>query len=932
MPDGDDAFISYSHAADDRLAPALERGLERLARPWNRLRAVSVFRDQSDLSLNPDLWATISGRLDSSRFLVLLACPESAASIWVNREVAHWCESKGTEYLLLVWTGGELAWDDATRDFTTGSSAIPDGLRGRFTDEPLYLDLRWARHEPELTLKQSRFRTAVAQVAAPIRGMPPDELEGEDIRLHKRAQRLARGAVAALVVLSVLATIAAVIAVSNAHRADQRTREAIAHQVGLAALDLPTTELDQALLMSLVSGELAPNDDPQRFQPTQVLIGRYSRLRTMLHLSGNEGFVTVRGIGLSPDGTVIYATAGRADGSIALATWPRSDTPEAQLAALPLGAGSRVDVIDGGAQVIVGADGSQALRGDVSGDVVPIPGTVLEADRWSEVAWLTNPDDSLSIVSLADRHVLASVSNADGAIVDIGPHRAAVLVDNELTTFDVTTGDVQSRANDAPPGLVIAAGSSDAASVVEATTDGNILRWARTEDRLVVDASLATPSEIGRPTWLAVSPGGERALVVGTTGAALVEFGSDSVVLAPGGGATVAEADPSGRFVALGGSRLSVWDLETGHRAIAIPEVSSALAWSGPCDRQPRCKLVASGVSIDIVDPIAETQTRLATEIGAQTVAISGDGSIVVSSGWGATIAVWSVEPIVDDSTRRQLADGEGPGQQPSGTTTSGSATNPDCRSGLQAVSPDGSYVVAIDPSSAVTSLCRTGDAGPRIAVAALKPDAGTVTAVAVDDQGSVALGRATGVVEYYPVADGKFQRGSGVDVRVGGEQVEISALAARGGVVVAGIRFPTSSATPSRVMIWRLAQQESTTFATDYADVASVAVLDAAAGAVIVAGRDTQDGPVTVQVWGTVSRRRIGRAFTGLEGDVVALRGLDVAIEGTDRSGRSFRWSLDQDPTREVCAIVGRSLSAEEWAAFADRVLQRYTFDPPCD
>ena len=932
MSDGDDAFISYSHAADDRLAPALERGLERLARPWNRLRAVSVFRDQSDLSLNPDLWGTISGRLDTSRFLVLLACPESAASIWVNREVAHWRESKGTDHLLLVWTGGELAWDDAAGDFTAESSAIPDGLRGRFTDEPLYLDLRWARLEPELSLKQSRFRTAVAQVAAPIRGVPPDELEGEDIRLHKRAQRLARGAVVALVVLSVLATIAAVIAVSNAHRADQRTREAIAHQIGLAALDLSTSEIDQALLMSLVSGELASGNDPQRFQPTQVLIGRYSRLRSMLHLSDTEGFVTVRGIGLSPDGTVIYATAGRADGSLALATWPQSDTPEAQLAALPLGAGSRVDVIDGGAQVIVGADGRQTVRGDASGEVVPIPGTLLETDRWSEVAWVADPDDTLSLVSLVDGQVLADVSRATGAVIEVGPQRAAALVDNDLITFDVTTGDVQSTADDAPSGLVIATGSSNAASVVEATTDGQIVRWARTEEGLVVDASQATPSEIGRPTWLAVSPGGERALVVGTTGTALVEFGSGAVALTPGGGATVVETDPSGRFVALGGSRLSVWDLETGHRAIASPQVSSALAWSGPCDRQPRCKLVASGVSIDIVDPIAETQTRLATEIGAQTVAISGDGSVVVSSGWGATIAVWSVEPIVDNSTRRQLADAERSGQQPTGTSTTASATNPDCRSGLQAVSPDGAFVVAVDPSSAVTSLCRVGDDGPRIAVAALKPDAGTVTAVAVDDQGNVTLGRATGVVEYYPVADGKFQRGSGVDVRVGGEQVQITALAARGGVVVAGIRFPTSSATPSRVMIWRLAQQESTTFATDYADVAAVAVLDAAASAVIVAGRDTQDGPVTVQVWGAVSRRRIGRAFTGLEGDAVALSGLDTAIEGTDRSGRSFRWSLDQDPTREVCAIVGRSLSAEEWAAFADHVLQRYTFDPPCD
>ena len=29
-----DAFVSYSHAADGRLAPAVQTGLQRLARPW----------------------------------------------------------------------------------------------------------------------------------------------------------------------------------------------------------------------------------------------------------------------------------------------------------------------------------------------------------------------------------------------------------------------------------------------------------------------------------------------------------------------------------------------------------------------------------------------------------------------------------------------------------------------------------------------------------------------------------------------------------------------------------------------------------------------------------------------------------------------------------------------------------------------------------
>ncbi|MFL5878342.1 MAG: hypothetical protein ACJ76T_21020 [Solirubrobacteraceae bacterium] len=35
-----DAFLSYSHAVDGRLAPALERGLELMAKPWYRRRGL----------------------------------------------------------------------------------------------------------------------------------------------------------------------------------------------------------------------------------------------------------------------------------------------------------------------------------------------------------------------------------------------------------------------------------------------------------------------------------------------------------------------------------------------------------------------------------------------------------------------------------------------------------------------------------------------------------------------------------------------------------------------------------------------------------------------------------------------------------------------------------------------------------------------------
>src|SRR6202142_4367505 len=99
---GHDGFISYSHAADGRLAPALQMGLQRLAKPWNSRRALRIFRDETGLATNPHLWAAIQGALDESEWFVLLASPEAAASEWVNREIAHWLATKSIESVLPV--------------------------------------------------------------------------------------------------------------------------------------------------------------------------------------------------------------------------------------------------------------------------------------------------------------------------------------------------------------------------------------------------------------------------------------------------------------------------------------------------------------------------------------------------------------------------------------------------------------------------------------------------------------------------------------------------------------------------------------------------------------------------------------------------------------------------------------------------------------
>jgi hypothetical protein len=200
---GYDAFISYRHGADDDVAAAIERGLERLARPWNRLRAMSVFRDQSDLAAESDLSGAITRTLDDTRFLVLLASPESAGSPWVDKEVAYWCEQgNGVKQLIVVVTDGKFEWDEVARALTPSTDAVSPAVRSLFTNEPLYVDLRWARAASELSLRESRFRSAIVLIAATIRGVAPSDLESEDVRLHRRARRLARAAVATVLVLA----------------------------------------------------------------------------------------------------------------------------------------------------------------------------------------------------------------------------------------------------------------------------------------------------------------------------------------------------------------------------------------------------------------------------------------------------------------------------------------------------------------------------------------------------------------------------------------------------------------------------------------------------------------------------------------------------------------------------------------------------------
>ncbi len=273
-------FISYSHAADGKLAPALQKGLHRFAKPWFRVRELHVFRDEANLAANPHLWDSIAEALDASRFYVLLASPQAAESPWVAQEARRWIVSdEGCQRLLIGWTDGDLVWDDRSGDFDWDrSTAIPDVLRGAFEQEPRWIDLRWARTRDDLALSHPRFRDAVAEFAAPMHGKPKQELASDEVREHRRTLRVARAAVASLLTLTAAAIVLGLIAYSQ-------YRSAQARALAAEATALLTSDPQHSLSLALRSTE---TDSSSTGEETLRMAVAAAPLRMVIRAAGGE--------------------------------------------------------------------------------------------------------------------------------------------------------------------------------------------------------------------------------------------------------------------------------------------------------------------------------------------------------------------------------------------------------------------------------------------------------------------------------------------------------------------------------------------------------------------------------------------------------------------------------------------------------------------
>ncbi|RWE79575.1 TIR domain-containing protein [Mesorhizobium sp.] len=319
-----DAFISYRHSKSQiDIARALQRGLHTLAKPWYRMRALHLYRDETNLSAEPNMWETIKRALDNSRYLILLASPKAASSEWVRKELEYWYRTKdnAASHLIVLLTEGCLSWDDHSGRFDPDrTTALPRDVLHLFAAEPRYVDMKWARTgSRELTLRDPRFLADVASIAAPLHGRSMDELVGEDLRQHRNSRRVIWAT--SIVVSGLLASVLAVTVQSNRNYRSYLQTDSTRFAVESQRM-LDTGQPDTALLLAR-KGLISPNANGQ-----DDLRSYYSKVATRVLARASATFpIAVRTINyptgiqfatFSPDGTKILVL--REDGLAELRT------------------------------------------------------------------------------------------------------------------------------------------------------------------------------------------------------------------------------------------------------------------------------------------------------------------------------------------------------------------------------------------------------------------------------------------------------------------------------------------------------------------------------------------------------------------------------------------------------------------------------------
>ena len=608
-----DAFLSYSHAADSRLAPALQRGLQRLTRAWYERQALRIFRDQTSLAADPDLYATIERSLGESRHFVLLASPAAAQSPWVRREIRYWKEERERDTFFIALTDGAIRWDNAAGDFDwRATDALPEELRGWFPHEPLWVDLSWTRgrNPSDLALRHGRFRNDIATLAAGLHGRAKEQIDSEDAHQHRRAMRIGRAVVALLALLLVVASIEYNSAntqrniaqrqtvVAQQQAADAQQQRALATQRSLdavAQVDAATTPVT-SLDMSLAALRIDPSAEVRQTLVNTLLHTRYQGSSQPLTPGGSAETAA-----FSPNGRLLADVYNKSTATT-VSLWTTTDPTHPSLVASLPGIDAQANVTG-----IAFSPDSRVL-------VVVVDG---RAELWSATA-APRLLSSLTLPSAS-----AAAFNPDGTTLAVVGGNSA---NGTLETWNV--GDA------AAPRLLAQVGGVYYPQYAAFSPDGRIL---------VTGSSEQTFSDDGAPTgptrtvlWDVSAPRAPRKL---------------AAIRVWGGGGGIAFG-PGGKTLALSWSnQVSLFDISDPARPrqltvlIGHTEDVNAVAFS------PDGRTLATGgddnkiLLWNTTNPAQVPQSTLlaedSAEIGALTFVHSGQS--LLTADWDTQISQWRV-------------------------------------------------------------------------------------------------------------------------------------------------------------------------------------------------------------------------------------------------------------------------------------------------
>ncbi len=932
-----DAFISYAHDADGVFAPVVQRGLQHLAKPWNRRRAMEVFRDETSLAVSPGLWPTIRAALDASRWLVLLASPEAARSDWVGQEITHWVSSKGTDHLLIVVTDGSWVWDKASGDISSVSTASNPALRGVFPAEPKYLDMTWAHRDAGLTLRNARFRDQIATLAAAIREVPKEDIEGEDVRQQRRTRRIVRAVIATLAVLLLLASVLGVVANIQRQEATQQRQEAI-HERNVAISGQLSSE-SQLLgggapvisrLLSIAAWHLNRSSGSARY--AMLTAAAMPAIRVLAEAD------PVHSVAFSPDGTTLAVGSGT----------PATATSGGGVVRLwEVATGRRTGVLDAGSQPVLAVafshDGNILAGGSGDGSVrlwdvtthQPV-GRPLRAGTGPVTSVAFSPRGSIlavggkdGIVRLWDvtsrRPVGAPLTGVSGAVTSVAFSRDGATVaaggaDGTARLWHVASHQPAGRPLRVGTGRVNSMTFSPQGSILAVGGEDGIVRLWDVTSRRPVGAPLTGLS--GAVTSVAFSRDGATVAAGGADGTArLWDVATHEPVGGPLTGHTAAVTSvafsPDGKVLATGSSDGTdrLWDVTTGGLASSPLTGHSGAVTSVAFSRNG--KILATG-SKDGTARLWDVATG--RQVGGPLTGHAGPVTSVAFSADGKTLATGSSDGTVwlwDIASHQRIGSAVGIPQSP----VTSVAFSPDGKTLATASSKTPAQQSILDSTGPVwlwnvATHQRIGGALPGAT--------GPVTSVAFSPDGKLlAAGTTAGEVWSWDTATGHLSSLGAIGV--GGGYSAITSVAFR-----PHSRTLAVGSLDHTVRLWQMGpvrqQLLGGPFTNPTGPVTSVAF--SADGKTLATG--SSDG--TARLWDVATRQQIGEPLTGQAGPVTSVAfspdGTTLATGSDDHTVRLWNVSYLQNVVQRLCAAAGRNFSGKEWAHY---VASGVTFQQLC-